>query len=69
MLKGYQKQGRNFGTNLVNPDFCKLFESYGVGATRVKTVAELSKTLEGAVAADQLQLIEVSMPNGFGALV
>jgi acetolactate synthase-1/2/3 large subunit len=72
VLKSYQQNNfnaRKIGTDLVNPDFCKLFESYGVPATRVNTVAELSKSLELAVTADQLQLIEVNTPNGFGAFV
>ena len=73
VLKSYQsdKFGANrvMGTDLVNPDFLKLFDSYNIPATRVNTVAELSTALEQAVSADQVQLIEVVMPNGFGALV
>jgi hypothetical protein len=30
-------------------------------------VAELTRALEAAVAADRIQLIEVQIPNGFGA--
>ena len=72
VLKGYQSarfNERHMGTDLVNPDFIKLFDSYGVEGTRVSTVAQLSKVLEQAVAADLVQLIEVQIPNGFGALV
>ena len=42
---------------------------YGVPGTRVSTVDGLSKALEQAVQADRVQLIEVEIPNGFGALV
>ncbi|MCH7852649.1 MAG: thiamine pyrophosphate-binding protein, partial [Candidatus Marinimicrobia bacterium] len=72
VLKGYQADrfgGREMATDLVNPDFIKLFDSYGIEGTRVKTVAELTRALEKAVSADRVQLIEVETPNGFGALV
>ena len=44
VLKKYQQDrfgDRLFATDLVNPDFAKLFDSYGFGATRVSSVAEL----------------------------
>ncbi len=72
VLKGYQENnysGRFFGTELVNPDFVKLFESYGFEGTKVSTVAEMSRAIEQAVASDRTQLIEVQIPSGFGALV
>ena len=72
VLKGYQENNYNsrfFGTELVNPDFVKLFESYGFEGTKVSTVAEMSRAIEQAVASDRTQLIEVQIPNGFGALV
>ena len=73
VLKGYQsgKFGANrmMATDLVNPDFMKLFDSYGISGTRVNTVAELTRTLESSVNNDQISLIEVMMPNGFGAFV
>ena len=72
VLKTYQQDrfgGRRMGTDLVNPDFLKLFDSYGIEGTRVSTVSDLTKALEKAVAADRIQLIEVETPDGFGALV
>ena len=72
VLKGYQSarfSDRLMGTDLVNPDFIKLFDSYGIPGTRVSTVDGLSRALEQAVSADRVQLIEVEIPNGFGALV
>jgi acetolactate synthase I/II/III large subunit len=71
VLKAYQRDrfnGRQMATDLVNPDFIKMFDSYGIEGTRVSTVAELTRALEKAVAADRIQLIEVMIPNGFGAL-
>jgi acetolactate synthase-1/2/3 large subunit len=70
VLKSYQQarfNGRVMGTDLVNPDFIKLFESYGFEGTRVSSVAELTRALEAALPSDRIQLIEAMIPNGFGA--
>ena len=70
VLKSYQRanfNGRLMATELVNPDFVKLFESYGLEGTRVNTVTELARALKAALAADRVQLIEAILPNGFGA--
>ena len=72
MLKKYQQDrfgDRLFATDLVNPDFAKLFDSYGFGATRVSSVAELGPALEAAISSGKTHLVEVSIPDGFGALV
>jgi acetolactate synthase-1/2/3 large subunit len=73
VLKGYQRDNfgphRLMGTELVNPDFLKLFGSYDIEGTRVSTVDEMGAALEKAVSADRIQLIEVMIPEGFGALV
>ncbi|MDA1127839.1 MAG: thiamine pyrophosphate-binding protein [Chloroflexi bacterium] len=73
VLKGFQKdkfgEGRQFATELVNPDFVKIFESYGFEGTKVSTVDQLGKALESAVASGKTQLVEVQIPDGFGALV
>lgn len=72
VLKGYQEArfgDRLFATELVNPDFAKLFDSYGFGATRVSTVAELGPALDAAISSGKTHLVEVAIPNGFGALV
>ena len=71
VLKGYQKSrfgDRLFATDLVNPDFAKLFDSYGFGATRVSTVAELGPALDAAISSGKTHLVEVAIPDGFGAL-
>ena len=69
VLKGYQQSrgGRQMATDLVNPDFVKLFDSYGIGGTRVHNVAEMTRAVQDAAAADRIHLIEVVMPDGFPA--
>ena len=72
VLKKYQEDrfgDRLFATDLVNPDFAKLFDSYGFGATRVSTVAELGPALDEAISSGKTHLVEVAIPDGFGALV
>ena len=71
VLKKYQEDrfgDRFFATDLVNPDFSKLFDSYGFGATRVSTVAELGPALDAAISSGKTHLVEVAIPDGFGAL-
>ena len=72
VLKGFQSdrfgEHRRFATDLVNPDFVKIFESYGFEGTKVNTVKELGKALENAIASGKTHLVEVQTPDGFGAL-
>ena len=72
VLKGFQKdrfgENRRFATNLVNPDFVKLFESYGFEGTKVTDVSQLSKALDNAISSGKTHLVEVQIPDGFGAL-
>ena len=56
--------GRILGSELVNPDFVKLAESFGVSARAVETPAALRPVLEHALAADRPFLIEVRVPRG-----
>ncbi len=72
VLKKYQEDqfnGRLMATELVNPDFVKLFDSYGFEGARVSTVAELTRALENALASGRTHLVEVQIPDGIGALV
>ena len=72
VLKDYQKQmfdSRFMATDLVNPDFVKLFDSYGFEGVKVSTVAELTRALEDAQPANGVRLIEAQIPDGFGAFV
>ena len=52
VLKGQQRtlfNERYMASDLVNPDFVRLTESYGLEATRVENLAELETTLDGAI--------------------
>ena len=73
VLKKYQSdrygENRQFATDLVNPDFVKIFESYGFEGTKVSTVDDLGKALESAIASGKTHLVEVQTPDGFGELV
>jgi acetolactate synthase-1/2/3 large subunit len=51
--------GRLIGSDLVNPDFVKLAESFGVAARRVQTPRELQPVLERALADGKPAVIEV----------
>jgi len=54
-------EGRLIGSELHNPDFVKLSESFGVSACRVSTPGGLRAELERALALDTPALIEVSI--------
>ncbi|MCH7738149.1 MAG: thiamine pyrophosphate-binding protein [Chloroflexi bacterium] len=72
VLKSFQGdrfgENRRFATDLVNPDFVKIFESYGFEGTKVTTVKELGKALDNAISSGKTHLVEVQTPDGFGAL-
>ena len=59
-----QFNGRLLGSELANPDFVKLAESFGVGACAVDSPASLRPALEKALSADRPMLIEVKVPRG-----
>ncbi|MDE2351514.1 MAG: hypothetical protein KGL66_06450 [Alphaproteobacteria bacterium] len=56
--------GRLIGSDLVNPDFAKLAESFGVRAYTVLSPAELAPALEHALALDAPALIWVKIARG-----
>jgi acetolactate synthase-1/2/3 large subunit len=56
--------GNTFGTDLKNPDFVKLAESFGAQAFRATTPAQLKKTLETALSLDEPVIIEVPCERG-----
>jgi acetolactate synthase-1/2/3 large subunit len=66
VLRDQQQQfgGRTIGAELLNPDFVRLGESFGVAAVRVATPGALRAALERALAADAPALIEVTVPRG-----
>ena len=53
--------GRTSGTDLVNPDFCKLAVAFGAHAERVKETKEFIPALQRAVANSRPSLIELMM--------
>jgi len=59
-----QFDGRLLGSELVNPDFVELGESFGVAACAVTSPAALRPALEKALSADRPMLIEVKVPRG-----
>ena len=56
--------GRIIASDLVNPDFVKFAESFGVRGMRATTPDELRRALEQAMAAGAPVLIEVPIPTG-----
>jgi acetolactate synthase I/II/III large subunit len=56
--------GRVLGSELVNPNFVALAESFGVSASSVSSPQALRPALEKALAADRPVLIEVKVPRG-----
>jgi acetolactate synthase-1/2/3 large subunit len=58
---GYE--GRLTGADLVNPDFVKFAESFGVRAARVANPADFRRELERALADGGPQLIEITTDN------
>lgn len=66
-----QFNGRTIASDLRNPDYVKLAESFGVAGRQATTPAELETQLAEAIAADEPTLIEIPvepMPNPWTAL-
>ncbi|KPH07195.1 hypothetical protein CO657_26745 (plasmid) [Rhizobium acidisoli] len=62
-----QKQayhGRYLGSDLTNPDFVALAESFGIRAFQVTSPVELKETIEKALSLDEPVLIEVPIEKG-----
>jgi acetolactate synthase-1/2/3 large subunit len=55
--------GRVVAADLVNPDFVKLAESFGVGAIRVTSPTEFKPALEKALADGGPYLIAIDVPR------
>jgi acetolactate synthase-1/2/3 large subunit len=61
-IQGFE--GRVIGSDLVNPDFVKLAEAFGVQGHRVTSPEALRPVLEKALAANAPVLIEVPLARG-----
>jgi acetolactate synthase-1/2/3 large subunit len=57
-------EGRHIASELYNPDFVKMAESFGVKGLRVKSPAELKKALAGCIDDNLPALIEVVSARG-----
>src|SRR3954452_21603914 len=55
--------GRVVASDLVNPDFIKLAESFGVGAARVTSPDQFKAALEKALADGRPYVIEIEVPR------
>jgi acetolactate synthase I/II/III large subunit len=55
--------GRVVASDLVNPDFVKLAESFGVGASKVTAPDQFRAALEKALAAGGPYLIDIEVPR------
>lgn len=63
--------GRTIASDLVNPDYCKLAEAFGIAGRRAETPDQLRAVLREALAANEPALIEVpvgEMPNPWRVL-
>jgi acetolactate synthase-1/2/3 large subunit len=56
--------GRVLGAELVNPDFARLADSFGVASASVGSPTELKPVLERALADGKPWLIEIKVPRG-----
>ena len=61
-IEGFE--GRVIASDLVNPDFVKFAESFGVKGLRATTPEELKRALAQALEADAPVLIEIPVPTG-----
>ena len=55
-------QGRVVGTDLKNPDFIKLAESFGAQGSKVEKLEDVPAAIREAIAADRPTIIEVETP-------
>ena len=68
VLRGVQEDsynGRYIASDLRNPNFAKLAESYGANGQQVSSLHELVTALESALKSDTITVIEVRTPDGF----
>ncbi|HTW37343.1 MAG TPA: thiamine pyrophosphate-dependent enzyme [Steroidobacteraceae bacterium] len=56
--------GRLLGCDLVNPDFMRLAEAFGIAGARVDSPQGLARALERALADARPALIEIPVPRG-----
>ena len=59
--KQHAHRGESFGTELTNPDFMTLAESFGIDGYRPEDWCELEETLQEALASNQMSLVEIRL--------
>ena len=64
-VQGEHYDGRYMASDLKNPDFAKLAESYGANGRQVRSLRELVPALEAALKSDTITVIDVHTPDGF----
>ncbi len=57
--KQEMSEGKSFGTQLTNPDFVKLAQSFGIEAHMPSDIAELKVIIKNAISDKQLTVIEI----------
>jgi acetolactate synthase-1/2/3 large subunit len=70
-IQNVDYNGRTIASDLVNPNYLKLADAFGVTGRRAETPAELRIALRESIKADEPTLIEVpvdAMPNPWTAL-
>ena len=68
LLRHYQQSrgnGRFIASDLRNPDFTRLAESYGACGVQVTSLPEMVQALERALEAETVTVIDVKTPHGF----
>ena len=68
LLRHYQKSrgnGRYIASDLRNPDFARLAETYGAWGAQARSLPELVQALERALEAETAAVIDVKTPEGF----
>jgi len=58
-----QFEGRTFGSELLNPDFVRLAESFGAKGIRLSSHEELGNGLQAAMAESRPTVIEIPVPS------
>lgn len=59
--KQYAHRGESFGTELTNPDFITLAESFGIEGYRPTEWDELEEMLRNALLTDEMSLVEIPL--------
>lgn len=60
---------RSAGTRLVNPDFVKLAESFGIESSRPSTVSELDQQIKASIQSPGIQLIAVPVDSSINQVL